>query len=156
MRTRSTRPRRSSQRFWAARAQLTSTSQTPEEDRTCSPPPPTPTPVHPSRRNRPDSVIVEEPAESEVPAEEPPADGQPAEGDARPVSASASTESPSRDRSRRSRQAPPSRRPSVCPPRSRWSRRLPPCIRPLPPCWTPCSAPAAATMLPALKMMQHN
>ena len=41
----------------------------------------------------PDSVIAEEPAESEVPAEEPPADSQPAEGDAS-GEPSASTEVP--------------------------------------------------------------
>ena len=33
---------------------------------------------------------------------------------------------------------------SLCPRRSRWNLLPTPCIRPLPPCWMPCLAPAAA------------
>ena len=33
---------------------------------------------------------------------------------------------------------------SPCPRRSRWNLLPTPCIRPLPPCWMPCSVPAAA------------
>ena len=102
---------------------LTSTSQTPEKTDVFTPTA-DPNAGASIPEESPDSVIAEEPAGSEAPAEE-------------------------------VRQAPPSLRPSVCRLRSRWSRRLPPCIRPLPPCWTPCSAPAAAT-LPALKMMQRK
>ena len=61
---------------------LTSTSQTPEK-----------TDVFTPTEESPDSVIAEEPAESEVPAEEAPADSQPAEGDAS-GEPSASTEVP--------------------------------------------------------------
>ena len=126
---------------------LTSTSQTPEKTDVFTPTA-DPNAGASIPEESPDSVIAEEPAESEVPAEEAPADSQPAEGDAS-GEPSASTEVPADS----NEEAPAGS--TVCRPRSRWSRRRPPCIRPLPPCWTPCSAPAAAT-LPALKMMQHN
>ncbi len=131
---------------------LTSTSQTPEKTDVFTPTA-DPNAGASIPEESPDSVIAEEPAESEVPAEEAPADSQPAEGDAS-GEPSASTRS-LQTAAKKPRQAPPSRRPSVCRPRSRWSRRLPPCIRPLPPCWTPCSAPAAAT-LPALRPPPHE
>ena len=131
---------------------LTSTSQTPEKTDVFTPTA-DPNAGASIPEESPDSVIAEEPAESEVPAEEAPADSQPAEGDAS-GEPSASTEVPA-DGSEEAPADSTCRRPSVCRPRSRWSRQLPPCIRPLPPCWTPCSAPAAAT-LPALKMMQRK
>ena len=133
---------------------LTSTSQTPGEDRCLhADRRPQRRCIHPGGISR-QRYSQKSPAESEVPAEEAPADSQPAEGDA--------SGEPTRfhrgslqTAAKKPRQAPPSRRPSVCRPRSRWSRRLPPCIRPLPPCWTPCSAPAAAT-LPALRPPPHE
>ena len=71
---------------------LTSTSQTPEKTEVFTPT------ADPNAgvsipEESPDSVIAEEPAESEVPAEEAPADSQPAEGDAS-GEPSASTEAP--------------------------------------------------------------
>ena len=131
---------------------LTSTSQTPEKTDVFTPTA-DPNAGASIPEESPDSVIAEEPAESEVPAEEAPADSPPAEGDAS-GEPSASTEVPADG----SEEAPAdsTESPSFSmPTQEQGSRRLPPCIRPLPPCWTPCSAPAAAT-LPALKMMQHN
>ena len=115
--------------------------------------PPTPTPVHPSRRNLPTALSQKSPPRAKSRRKRPPLTASPPRATP-PVSPALPPRSPP-TAAKKPRQAPPSLRPSVCRPRSRWSRRLPPCIRPLPPCWTPCSAPAAAT-LPALKMMQHN
>ena len=131
---------------------LTSTSQTPRRPMS-SRRPPTPTPVHPSRRNLPTALSQKSPPKAKSRRKRPPLTASPPR-----VTPPVSPALPPRflqTAVKKPRQTPPSRRPSVCRPRSRWSRRLPPCIRPLPPCWTPCSAPAAAT-LPALKMMQHN
>lgn len=72
---------------------LTSTSQTPEKTDVFTPTA-DPNAGASIPEESPDSVIAEEPAESEVPAEEAPADSQPAEGDAS-GEPSASTESPS-------------------------------------------------------------
>ena len=71
---------------------LTSTSQTPEKPDVFTPTA-DPNAGASIPEESPDSVIAEEPAESEVPAEEPPADSQPAEGDAS-GEPSASTEVP--------------------------------------------------------------
>ena len=71
---------------------LTSTSQTPEKTEVFTPTA-DPNAGASIPEESPDSVIAEEPAESEVPAEEAPADGQPAEGDAS-GEPSASTEVP--------------------------------------------------------------
>ena len=71
---------------------LTSTSQTPEKTEVYTPTA-DPNAAASVPEESPDSVIAEEPAESEVPAEEPPADSQPAEGDAS-GEPSASTEVP--------------------------------------------------------------
>lgn len=91
----------------------------------------------------PDSVIVEEPAES-VPAEQP-ADEQPAEPT---PEAPAESELPLKHLSRvKPAVNPPAEQKhllSLCPRRSRWNLLPTPCIRPLPPCWMPCSVPAAA------------
>ena len=131
---------------------LTSTSQTPEKTEVFTPTA-DPNAGASIPEESPDSVIAEEPAESEVPAERPPLTASPPRATP-PVSPALPPRS-LQTAAKKPRQTPLSRRPSVCRPRSRWSRRLPPCIRPLPPCWTPCSAPAAAT-LPALKMMQRK
>ena len=122
---------------------LTSTSQTPEKTDVFTPTA-DPNAGASIPEESPDSVIAEEPAESEAPAEEPPADGQPAEGGAS-GEPNASTEVPADG----SEEAPAGSTESPS------FSMLPPCIRPLPPCWTPCSAPAAAA-LPALKMMQRK
>ena len=71
---------------------LTSTSQTPEKTDVFTPTA-DPNAGASIPEESPDSVIAEEPAESEVPAEEAPADSQPAEGDAS-GEPSASTEVP--------------------------------------------------------------
>ena len=71
---------------------LTSTSQTPEKTEVFTPTA-DPNAGASIPEESPDSVIAEEPAESEVPAEEAPADSQPAEGDAS-GEPSASTEAP--------------------------------------------------------------
>ena len=71
---------------------LTSTSQTPEKTEVFTPTA-DPNAGASIPEESPDSVIAEEPAESEVPAEEAPADSQPAEGDAS-GEPSASTEVP--------------------------------------------------------------
>ena len=71
---------------------LTSTSQTPEKTDVFTPTA-DPNAGASIPEESPDSVIAEEPAESEVPAEEAPADGQPTEGDAS-SEPSASTEVP--------------------------------------------------------------
>ena len=70
---------------------LTSTSQTPEKTDVFTPTA-DPNAGASIPEESPDSVIAEEPAESEVPAEEAPADGQPAEGEEAPAD---STGSPS-------------------------------------------------------------
>ncbi len=93
-----------------------------------------------------DSVIVEEPAES-VPEEEVPADEPPAETTPNPR-LTVSNPLPPKPRRRRPppraipATVPPRHRPSPCLRRNRWNRRLPPSIRPLPPCWMPCLVPA--------------
>ena len=95
---------------------LTSTSQTPEKTDVFTPTA-DPNAGASIPEESPDSVIAEEPAESEVPAEEAPADSQPAEGDAS-GEPSASTEVPA-DGAKK-----PAESPSFA--GSRWSRRLPP------------------------------
>ncbi len=82
---------------------LTSTSQTPEKTDVFTPTA-DPNAGASIPEESPDSVIAEEPAESEVPAEEAPADSQPAEGDA--GEPSASTEVPA-DGSEEAPAAPP-------------------------------------------------
>ena len=74
---------------------LTSTSQTPEKTDVFTPTA-DPNAGASIPEESPDSVIAEEPAGSEAPAEEPPADSQPAEGDAS-GEPSASTEVPADD-----------------------------------------------------------
>ena len=74
---------------------LTSTSQTPEKTEVFTPTA-DPNAGASIPEESPDSVIAEEPAGSEAPAEEPPADSQPAEGDAS-GEPSASTEVPADD-----------------------------------------------------------
>ena len=92
---------------------LTSTSQTPEKTDVFTPTA-DPNAGASIPEESPDSVIAEEPAESEVPAEEAPADSQPAEGDAS-GEPSASTEVPA-DSSEEA--------PSFSRLRNRWSRRV--------------------------------
>ncbi len=108
---------------------LTSTSQTPEKTDVFTPTA-DPNAGASIPEESPDSVIAKSPPRAKSRRKRPPLTASPPR-----VTPPVSPALPPRSlqtAAKKPRQAPPSRRPSVCRPRSRWSRRLPPCIRPLP------------------------